>query len=184
LNITSLFFKNIFKKLDFTQLFRKAFEFQIKRAQRNNSILDEIRENLEKDCVMRRLYASLAPFIDAKNIIRSRSRLAQIAYLPYDTKFPIILTPDSYFTRLLVKSYHFKYEHSVGRLKDTFYIIGLGNLLRKIQKQCFECGKKYAIPLTQQISDLPRYRFTPLLREFAKTGLDFAGPFKIKVGRA
>jgi hypothetical protein len=107
LKITSHFFSNIFKKLDFTQLFRKAFEFQIKRAQRNDSILDEIRENLEKDCVKRRLYASLAPFIDAKNIICSRSRLAQIAYLPYDTKFPIILTPNSDFTRLLVKSYHF-----------------------------------------------------------------------------
>jgi hypothetical protein len=40
------------------------------------------------------------------------------------------------------------------------------------------------MPLSQQMSDLPAYRFSPPLSAFSKVGLDFAGPFHIKVGRA
>ena len=33
------------------------------------------------------------------------------------------------------------------------------------------------------MSDIPAYRFEAPLRAFSKTGLDFAGPFEIKMGR-
>jgi hypothetical protein len=46
------------------------------------------------------------------------------------------------------------------------------------------CKRRRAKPRTQQMASLPEYRFSPPLHAFSKVGLDFAGPFYIKVGRA
>jgi hypothetical protein len=45
------------------------------------------------------------------------------------------------------------------------------------------CKKAKAKPFEQRIANLPGYRFEEPLRAFIKTGLDFAGPYEIKMGR-
>ena len=48
----------------------------------------------------------LNPTLDESGVIRSESRLEFADYLPYDTKFPIILPRGQWVTKLIVKSYH------------------------------------------------------------------------------
>ncbi len=63
-------------------------------------------------------------------------------------------------------------------------MIGLENYLKTVKSKCLVCQRYLAIPLRQQMSALPSWRFQKPLRAFAKCGLDFAGPFELKaIGR-
>jgi hypothetical protein len=84
-------------------------------------------------------FRSLNPFLDKEGILRSHGRLALTEHVPYNTRFPIILNATSHFVKLLVNSYHRKYEHAVGieaakhKLRDDYFIIGVDNLLRSLR---------------------------------------------------
>jgi hypothetical protein len=60
-------------------------------------------------------------------------------------------------------------------------MIGLENYLKTIKSKCLFYQRYLAIPERQQMSVLPSWRFQKPLRVFAKCGLDFAGPFELKV---
>ena len=55
-------------------------------------------------------------FYDGEGIIRLKGRLEN-SYLPFDTKHPILLNRDSYFTRLVILRAHFNVKHM--RVKAT-----------------------------------------------------------------
>lgn len=128
-------------------------------------------------------------YLDAKGIIRCNSRLAHLDHLPYDTRYPILLPKEADFTKLLVTRAHLKLEHAVGIgtakgfIRKKFIVFGLENLLKNIRKDCLGCKRRRTNPSQQQMSALPEYRFTEPLSAFAKIGLDFCGPFDIRVGR-
>ena len=113
----------------------------------------------------------------------------EIAHLPYHTRCPAILSTKTPFTKLLVQSAHIAYEHTVGienaksKLKNSFFIIGLENCLRQVRAECLFCKRKKTIPYEQRMANLPQYRFEEPLQAFSKIGLDFAGPYEIKVGK-
>jgi hypothetical protein len=100
------------------------------------------------------------------------------------------LSSETDFAKLLVQSAHREQEHGVGanavkaKLKEAYHIIGLEPYLQTLRSQCRSCIRKRAKPFEQRIANLPSYRFEDPLRAFIKTGLDFAGPYEIKVGRA
>ena len=185
IGLTCLVYKCLNPKLPQSRLFRLALLYQIRKAQRADSSLNEMRDIISNG----KKSSGITPFIDTNGIIRSHSRLAKIKNIPFDTKFPIILTNKSYFSKLLVTNYHYKFEHTVSleatkaKIKDMFHIIGLNNCLKSIRSSCFTCKKLKSKVSTQIMSDLPAYRFEPPLRAFSKTGLDFAGPFEVKMGK-
>ena len=71
----------------------------------------------------------LSPQIDESGIIPLDGRLTNANYLPYDTKYPIILPRGHHVTRLIVKHYHDKANHTRGvnfflaQLTQRFWII-------------------------------------------------------------
>jgi hypothetical protein len=86
---------------------------------------------------------------------------------------------------------HQKFEHSVGRQmaknkvrEHGYLILGLDNLLKEVKASCFDCKARDNKPYEQKMSAIPSFRFEKPLQAFSKTGLDFAGPFHVKVGRA
>ena len=171
------------------ELHKISLDYLVTKDQRNDpnfvTVIDEI-SNKETVSV----FKNYSPFIDEYGVVRSHSRLALIDHLSYGMRFPILLTKGSKLAELIVKSYHKKFEHTVSietakvKLRENFIIVGLDSLLRKIKKDCFECIRASKEPLIQQMADIPAYRFDLPLQAFSKTGLDFAGPFYIKVGRA
>ena len=187
---TALVFQLASKKITPAAAMRRALEFQIKRCQDDDEELDGLIKSLQNTSTIPSKFLTLTPFIDENGILRSKSRLADITHLPYNTRFPVILNADSPFTHLLVASAHQEYEHTVNiesakaKLKDSYFILGLENHLRFVRKHCMTCKKERAAPYEQRIANLPKYRFERPLRAFAKTGLDFTGAFEIKVGRA
>ena len=56
----------------------------------------------------------LKPVLDKQGLLRSDGRLCYADYLLFDARFPIILPRRSPVTRLIVKSYHERSNHSAG----------------------------------------------------------------------
>jgi hypothetical protein len=128
------------------------------------------------------------PYLDEYGLIRSNSRLAELDYLPEETRRPIILLAKNKLARLIVMEAHWKYEHAVSRslvlsvLHKTFIIIGLTKLVKSISASCIICQKARAKPVDQIMSPLHNRLGIPN-RAFAETGIDFAGPFETIQGR-
>ena len=178
-----------------------AIKYHLRKAQEDSLRLSELKIQLQKaelpkDKMFKRKgtpyekkYGSLDPFLDKEGLIRSNSRLQNCQHLSYDTKFPIILDNEGGFTKLLVKSYHQRYGHAVGeetikaKLRDKYAIIGLNQMVTAARTGCKVCEIRRRQPFEQRMAPIPEYRFEIPLRAFAKTGLDFAGPFETKFGR-
>ena len=129
------------------------------------------------------------PFLDPAGIMRSFSRLRVQKGVNYDTACPIILHRNSDIARLIVQDAHFKFAHPVSdsmmkaKLRDNFIIIGLGKLLRETRSNCTTCKKARAKVSVQQMAQLPSFRLGEKLKAFDSVGIDFAGPFSLRVGR-
>ncbi len=98
----------------------------------------------------------------------------------------IVLHPKSLLTKLLVRTLHRTYSHAgisamASILANSYWIPGLRNLLKFISRTCAICQKAYAKPLSSMMGMLPSSRTTPA-PPFYRTGVDFAGPFQLKVG--
>jgi len=129
------------------------------------------------------------PFLDETGVLRSRSRLEKGKIYGYDKTYPIILNRHSEVARLLAEEAHFRHEHPVGRnamkaaLSSEYIILGLGKLCNQIKFRCAVCRAVRGKIAEQLQAPLPVRRLGEKLRPFANTGMDFAGPFDVKVGR-
>jgi hypothetical protein len=78
----------------------------------------------------------LSPRIDENGIIRMDGRLTYADYLPYDVKHPIILPRGHHVTKLIVKHYHERANHTGGvnfilaQLSQRFWIIAAREEIR------------------------------------------------------
>ena len=128
---------------------------------------------------------TLNPMMDEELIVvKGRLRHSK---LPSQAKHPFVLPRDHDLSRLIVTHSHnvahLGVEWTFTRLRAKFWIIGAKNLIKQVKRQCMVCRKLYARPMEQHMADLPAERVTPGLSCFENTGLDFFGPFYVKVGR-
>ena len=128
---------------------------------------------------------ALNPLLDTTQLIRVGGRLANSS-LTYSQQHPVIA--DSKDT-IIVKWYqhvHVSLCHCgpsllLGYTGARLHILGSRKLSRKICSQCVTCRRKAPRWTTQLMGELPAQRVQPA-RAFAHTGMDFAGPFYIKMG--
>ena len=128
---------------------------------------------------------ALNPLLDSTQLIRVGGRLANSS-LTYSQQHPVIA--DSKDT-IIVKWYqhvHVSLCHCgpfllLGYTGARLHILGARKLSRKICSQCVTCRRKAPRWTTQLMGELPAQRVQPA-RAFAHTGMDFAGPFYIKMG--
>ena len=184
MRITFLVMSFVFRNLGYRAIQQKVLNYHYRSAQQADPVIARIRSELDDNQVTN--HRNLTPFIDDFGVMRSRSRLANIKHMPYDTRFPVILSKHCEFTRLVVETAHRDFEHPVGRetakikLREKYFIIGLNPMLRNLKRHCIICIKKSNKPLEQQMAGIPEWRFGFPLQAFSKTGLDFAGPYYIK----
>ena len=132
---------------------------------------------------------SLNPILDEDGLLRSDGRLRYADYLPFDARYPIILPRKNRVTRLIVKSYHERGSHAVGTnhtlslLSARFWVMQGREEIRDWERECCECRKRKAKAAKQIMAPLPKIRLKLPLRAFARTAVDFAGPFVTIQGR-
>ena len=128
---------------------------------------------------------SLFPFMDSNHLIRVGGRLANSSLTQSQTH-PLIVDSKDHFTILLFKELHVCLGHCGPSLLLCFvgiryHVLGAKRLAQAVCNQCKTCIKASKLPIKQLMGQLPTDRVTPS-PPFHITGMDFAGPFKIKQG--
>ncbi|XP_062709889.1 uncharacterized protein LOC134288601 [Aedes albopictus] len=131
----------------------------------------------------------LSPFLDKLGVIRMEGRIEASPYASFDAKYPIILPKGHYVTQLLIDWYHRRFGHGFGEtvvneVRQKFHISNLRVLVRSIARRCNYCLVRKAEPRVPRMAPLPAVRVTPFERPFSKVGVDYCGPFAIKVKRS
>ena len=130
---------------------------------------------------------NLDPIWDPKlKLMRVGGRLNRAEKCDEDQKHPIIL-PKCHFARLLVREIHqqnlhagINATHSFIRLR--YWPVQTKNLVRTEVKKCVKCFRARPKMIDQMMGQLPPKRVTPS-PPFENTGVDFCGPFDMKVSK-
>ncbi|XP_011858760.1 PREDICTED: uncharacterized protein LOC105556288 [Vollenhovia emeryi] len=102
-------------------------------------------------------------------------------------KTPHNTTKKSHLTSLIIREAHMKNLHIgaqalLAMIRLRFWPVSGKNAIRKVLHKCLVCTRARAISVEQLMGNLPASRVTPS-PPFAKTGVDYAGPFNIKISR-
>lgn len=169
-----------------TEEIRKAMNALIKLHQRG-AFAGEM-HNLQKNKAIdpRSKILSLNPILDREGILRVGGRLRN-APLSYSQKHPIILSSDSTLTDLIIRDAHLNNFHMgpqllLSTLREAYWIIHAKGAIKRVLKKCIFCFRARPHSSTQLMGDLSASRVTPS-KAFNHTGVDYAGPFNIKLSR-
>ena len=130
----------------------------------------------------------LDPKLDGDGILRVGGRLGRSA-MPEEVKHPYILPKNHLVTRLILEDIHTAKGH-VGRsymlaqFRLKFWASGANSTSRSIISKCVTCRRQYGKVQHQKMADLPADRLTPNEPPFTRVGMDYFGPFYVKVGRS
>lgn len=111
------------------------------------------------------------------------------AKIPENAKHQIILPNSHHVSTLLIRHVHRKvghqgHNHVLAELRQKYWIVGAGVLIKAVIRKCIVCRKYQAKTSTQKMADLPSCRIEGCEPPFTHTGMDYFGPFEIKHGRS
>lgn len=138
--------------------------------------------------------APFRPFVDEQGILRVNSR-ASTTEEAFDVRYPIILPEKSKLTPKIMKEIHHHLLKHVGgkdtlfyRFAERFYSPGAKEVAKAVCRACLFCRRTTKRPIRHKppMSSLPPYRIPAdrFLEPFKDIGVDLAGPFFVKQGRA
>lgn len=161
---------------------KRALSFWILHSQRL-FFAKEIKVLLENKCVEKNssIY-KLTPCLGKDGYLRMTGRLKN-SQLSARTKQQIILPPQSRLAHLIVDHFHITTLHGgpqlvIGQIRQTYWINRLRQITKSIIRRCVRCARFAKINNEQLMGQLPPERVT-IGEAFARTGVDFAGPFPI-----
>ena len=131
----------------------------------------------------------LCPKLDEEGRIRCDGPLRFAEFLPYDARYPLILPRGLWVTKLIVKHYHELASHYAGtnviltQVSQRCWIIAAREEIRQWESECNTCKRRKNKAAGQIMAPLPKERLGFSLRPFAKTAMDYAGPFVTVQGR-
>ena len=130
----------------------------------------------------------LRPVLDEDGVLRCDGRLRYAEYLPWETRFPIILPRSHWVMTLIIKQAHEQTRHAgtnqvLAQLSVQYWIISAREAIKEWEKECMQCRRRKAMPAKQIMVPLPELRTWKSLRAFSQTFVDFGGPFITKQGR-
>ncbi|XP_049869459.1 uncharacterized protein LOC126369201 isoform X2 [Pectinophora gossypiella] len=130
--------------------------------------------------------SALSPFLDKNGLLRVGGRLEN-SQLPFTQKHPLILVKGSHITKLLIWKEHETLLHAgpkllLASLNNKFWLINAVREIKHVIHKCIKCFKLKAKAASQLMGSLPAERVT-VARPFEKVGIDYAGPFNIKLHR-
>ena len=128
---------------------------------------------------------SLTPFLDKDHLLRVEGRLRNSSLSP-SQQHPIIGDGKDPLIIKMFASKHLSLLHCgpsllLCSISSKFHIVGARRLSRTICSQCVTCRRISPRPDHQMMADLPAPRVNPTIA-FTHTGMDFCGPFTIKMG--
>ena len=89
-------------------------------------------------------------------------------------------------TRLIMNDVHVTTghggrNHMLSRLRQKYWVVNANSCARKIIGDCVTCRRYNRKVEHQAMADLPVDRITPEEPPFTSVGMDFFGPFQLKL---
>ncbi|XP_063358857.1 uncharacterized protein LOC134648296 [Cydia amplana] len=127
----------------------------------------------------------LNPFLDDQGVLRVGGRLARSG-LEFEHKHPALLPRKCVLTTRVIESVHRKTFHpglntTHYLVLQQFWILAARRAIRHQLSKCIRCYRLHPQPLQPFMSDLPDFRVNQA-KPFSVVGVDFGGPFRIKLG--
>lgn len=128
----------------------------------------------------------LSPFLDTNEILRVGGRLTY-SEMKFEEKHPVILPREHKLTELLIlrahqDSLHGGIQITLAQLRRSCWILRARKTIRSVIDKCVICQRVRGQTATQLMADLPAVRVTRK-RPFLHTGVDFCGPFRIRLSK-
>jgi hypothetical protein len=125
----------------------------------------------------------LQVFLDAAKHLRLVTRFVEADFLPWGERCPLLLSSRHAATYLLVREYHRRHHHAGSR--TTFaelskkYFVSQACVKAEVFR-CQDCRRHFPLPAQAPMASLHHSRLAAWTHIFAKTGMDYFGPFIIK----
>ena len=105
------------------------------------------------------------------------------------TKHPIILPAYTNVSKLIIRHYHQAVGHSgwmstLNALRRKYWLLKGRTAVKSALSGCVICKRYGARPAQQLMAELPAERLDDSTPPFTNVGVDFFGPFDVKVGRS
>lgn len=129
----------------------------------------------------------LDPYLDG-GLLWVGGRLHESS-LPAESKHPIILPKGHRLSTLILQNIHHNLKHS-GRnhmlsvLRQNYWLINAPSAIRSIISKCVVCRRQKSQVGEQKMSNLPKDRVKPDEPPFTRVGVDYFGPFEVKLRRS
>ena len=125
----------------------------------------------------------MSPFVDQQGIQRVGGRLDK-APIAYVTQHPIILSPSSDVTRLIVQDIHegilhSGLNHTLNEFRMKYWMPKARGTVKRLINGCIFCRNRRAQPTTPRMASLPEARFDQS-RPFTAVGIDYFGPLQVR----
>ncbi|XP_069114290.1 uncharacterized protein [Argopecten irradians] len=152
------------------------------RVVQNNSYHDVL-ESLKSN-KSHHLIRQLRLYLDDDGLVRCGGRINN-APIPFDTRFPYLVSGKHSFTRLLIMDTHRRNMHAnkgttITLLRQKYWIPSIRNVVGNTLRKCVPCkkvsGKAYSSP---DPPPLPKDRMSDAA-PFTVTGVDFTGAIHVK----
>lgn len=130
---------------------------------------------------------NLHPFVDSMGLLRVGGRLENNNSISYDKKHPVILPKNCNIIHLIIQNEHLRLMHAgpklcLSSLSQRYHILNGIREVKKVLHKCIKCARLKAEAARQLMGSLPPERITAS-RPFQHVGIDFCGPFNMKVAR-
>ena len=165
----------------------EAEELLIRLSQKE--VFEKEIENLKsgKDVPRSSSLRKLSPFLDSNGVLRSRGRIGKSS-LQYSEKYPIILSPKSKVTSLVIlrnhqMMHHEGVEYLRNHLRQKFWILKARSAIRKVVRSCKYCRRRNANPTPPMMGDLPEVRVQGQTPVFHASAVDYFGPVMVTQNR-
>lgn len=128
-------------------------------------------------------------FLDNDEIMRVCSRILRIENIPAEIdKESVILDGDHQYTQKMIMHFHVRNGHQgietiINDLRRKFWIPKLRTSVKKVIRSCQYCRRRMAKSAQPIMAQLPQERLLKYEKPFSATGLDFFGPYTVKIGR-
>ena len=128
--------------------------------------------------------SSLSPYLDSNGLLRVGGRLEQ-TLLTQDAKHPVILRSHR-AVKLLVEYAHLFCCHggvslTLAVLRSRFWVLQAKKVIRSVLEKCVRCARLRIVEREQLMAALPAPRVLRPARPFVHCGVDYAGPFSVRI---
>ncbi|GFS87441.1 integrase catalytic domain-containing protein [Trichonephila clavipes] len=113
---------------------------------------------------------SLNVFLDSEGILRVGGRLRLQQTLKFEQKHPMLIPKKHHFTSLIISyflrvNFHAGQELVLSLIRQKFWLPHGKSAVKKELRNCIDCFKLMAKPVSQMMGDLPIERINPCFRK-------------------